>query len=54
MYVAHVRRIATADILLHDQVTHPEDTRNFSGGPEDMHASKSNKRYVSTGVFKDF
>ncbi|KAK9909485.1 hypothetical protein WJX75_003002 [Coccomyxa subellipsoidea] len=36
------------------QVTHPEDTRNFSGGPEDLHASKGNKRYVSTGVFKDF
>ncbi|CAL8467781.1 g7319 [Coccomyxa elongata] len=35
------------------QVTHPEDTRNFSGGPEDMHA-KGSKRYVSAGVFKDF
>ena len=37
------------------QVSHPEDRRNFSGGAEDAHpASKSNKRYASTGLFKDF
>ena len=37
------------------QVSHPEDRRNFSGGAEDAHpAGKSNKRYVSTGLFKDF
>ena len=37
------------------QVSHPEDRRNFSGGAEDSHpAGKSNKRYVSTGLFKDF
>lgn len=37
------------------QVSHAEDRRNFSGGSEDSHpAGKSNKRYVSTGLFKDF
>lgn len=37
------------------QVAHAEDRRNFSGGSEDSHpAGKSNKRYVSTGLFKDF
>jgi hypothetical protein len=37
------------------QVSHPEDTRNFSGAPEDAHpAGSKTKHYVSTGVFKDF
>ena len=35
-----------------EQIAHPEDTRNFSSMPEEPHASR--KRYVSTGIFKDF
>ena len=38
-----------------EQVAHGEDRRNFSGGSEDQHpAGRSNKRYVSTGLYKDF
>ena len=38
-----------------EQVAHEEDRRNFSGGSEDRHpAGRNNKRYVSTGLFKDF
>ena len=36
------------------QVSSQEDTRNFSGGTEEMHASMKGKKYVSTGVFRDF
>jgi hypothetical protein len=36
------------------QVSHPEDTRNFSGGVEEPHSGTKGKRYVSTGIFKDF
>ena len=38
--------------MFEDQVAHPEDTRNFSGNPEEPAAPR--KRYVSTGVFRDF
>ena len=63
---AHTARVAASSLKavtsqnsgqLHvlEQVAHAEDRRNFSGGSEDQHpAGRSNKRYVSTGLFKDF
>ena len=36
------------------QIAHAEDVRNFSGGAEEPHAAGKGKRYVSTGIFRDF